>query len=605
MRKLITTFAILIAVLVAGMCTLVLLVNPNDFKHYMVQQVEKRSGYQLMLKGDLRWHVWPKLSILSGPISLTAPGASQPAVTADNMRLDVELLPLLSHQLRVSKVLVTRAVLQALPDAAAKSTNTGPIAPDEPSSFSPSLGHWSLDIAHVSIVNSLLIWQDPQGEQLNFRELNLDLHQDESRVGHYRLSTALTRNQQTFSLDVEGQMDARHYPFKLAFSVDRGDYQLQGVSLPEQGVKGQTSFTAQWSPRNNAFDLTNFTLQANDSDFSGEARGRLAPSLQLALTLHAKKANFDQLLLTRHSVTQQTNADDSTSTDNTVISTHRRSPVVVEENNRGFIDWLNHSEISSELTADQATWHGVTVSKLALSAQNSQGMMALKTLSGQVGDGHFALNGSVDFRPELADVQIHTDLQRIPLQIVQPLLQIPPVLHGDISLLGQFSGRGLQGKEILTQWQGQSQVELLSLDIPRMNVQQMVIDAVTRASNRVNSDPKLHPVIPDMRGEFTLANGALQLTRLQGENAQVSLNALGNINFAQRGLDITFNLLTRGWKGDPEMLALLANQPIPLRFYGPWDHLQYSLSVDKLLRSNLKSRLQQWLKDNDKSKHTP
>ena len=103
MRRLITTLAILLVVVVAGMTALVLLVNPNDFRTYMVQQVKQRSGYQLEVSGDLRWHVWPQLSILAGRMSLTAPGASQPMVTADNMRLDVNLWPLLSHQLSVSR----------------------------------------------------------------------------------------------------------------------------------------------------------------------------------------------------------------------------------------------------------------------------------------------------------------------------------------------------------------------------------------------------------------------------------------------------------------------------------------------------------------------
>ena len=105
MKRVITTLAILLVVVVTGMSALVLLVNPNDFRTYMVQQVEQRSGYQLQVSSDLRWHVWPQLSILAGRMSLTAPGASQPLVSADNMRLDVNLLPLLSHQLSVSQVM--------------------------------------------------------------------------------------------------------------------------------------------------------------------------------------------------------------------------------------------------------------------------------------------------------------------------------------------------------------------------------------------------------------------------------------------------------------------------------------------------------------------
>ncbi len=72
MRRFLTTLMILRVVLVAGLSALVLLVNPNDFRDYMVKQVAARSGYQLQLDGPLRWHVWPQLSILSGRMSLTA-----------------------------------------------------------------------------------------------------------------------------------------------------------------------------------------------------------------------------------------------------------------------------------------------------------------------------------------------------------------------------------------------------------------------------------------------------------------------------------------------------------------------------------------------------
>ena len=80
MRRILTTLMILLVVLVAGLSSLVLLVNPNDFRSYMIKQVAERSGYQLELDGSLRWHVWPRLSILSGRMTLTAPGASAPLV---------------------------------------------------------------------------------------------------------------------------------------------------------------------------------------------------------------------------------------------------------------------------------------------------------------------------------------------------------------------------------------------------------------------------------------------------------------------------------------------------------------------------------------------
>ena len=132
MRRVLTTLMILLVVLVAGLSALVLLVNPNDFRAYMVRQVEARSGYQLKLDGPLRWHVWPQLSILSGRMSLTAPGASQPLVSADNMRLDVALVPLFSHQLQVNQVMLKGAVIQLTQQTEAVRNADAPVAPLDP-----------------------------------------------------------------------------------------------------------------------------------------------------------------------------------------------------------------------------------------------------------------------------------------------------------------------------------------------------------------------------------------------------------------------------------------------------------------------------------------
>ena len=43
MRRILTTLMILLVVLVAGLSSLVLLVNPNDFRSYMIKQVAERS----------------------------------------------------------------------------------------------------------------------------------------------------------------------------------------------------------------------------------------------------------------------------------------------------------------------------------------------------------------------------------------------------------------------------------------------------------------------------------------------------------------------------------------------------------------------------------
>jgi AsmA protein len=79
----------------------------------------------------------------------------------------------------------------------------------------------------------------------------------------------------------------------------------------------------------------------------------------------------------------------------------------------------------------------------------------------------------------------------------------------------------------------------------------------------------------------------------------------GQVNLASQQADMTFGVtVTNGWQGDDELVKRLQSTPVPLRIYGPWSGLNYSLQVDQVLRQQLqdeaKKRLQQW-SDRNKS----
>ena len=62
-----------------------------------------------------------------------------------------------------------------------------------------------------------------------------------------------------------------------------------------------------------------------------------------------------------------------------------------------------------------------------------------------------------------------------------------------------------------------------------------------------------------------------------------------------------------GWQGESELIDFLKITPIPLRVYGPWQGLNYTLQVDQLLRKHLqdeaKRRLSDWA-DRNKDKQS-
>ncbi|ADU69898.1 outer membrane assembly protein AsmA [Pantoea sp. At-9b] len=599
MRRLITTLAILLVVVVAGMTALVLLVNPNDFRTYMVQQVEQRSGYRLQVNGDLRWHVWPQLSILAGRMSLTAPGASQPVITAENMRLDVNLWPLLSHQLSVSQVMLKNAIIRVTPESDAQKPSGSPVGPRDAEPTASSNG-WSFDIGKLRLADSLLIWQQQGGDEYNFRDLNLSLNQDASKQASIDLSTRISRNQRNLTVSLKGQLDAAQYPHRLNGRIDALDYTLDGANLPTQGIKGTLSGDGEWNNDRQQFALNKLQLSANDSALDGSAEGSLLLPQQLNLKLHAAALNLDNLMASAPV------SDSSAPQHASVI----RTPVIAEPRERDNSDSpLTMMDLTLNLTADQAVWRGLTLNDLQLTASNQEGLMTLSQLQGKLGEGEFSIPGSVDIRHPITTVTLQPELRQVAIAPLLKAFELPEAIQGTVSLQGDVSGSGLSIDDAKQKWQGSAELTANNLQLAQLNLQQMVSRAVARVSNRVSNDASEDQSIQQLSGRISLNKGVISLPDLQGGSNHLAVQSQGNINMLTRQLDVTINMMLRGWKGDEKLAAVMNEQTIPLRMYGRWDNLQYSLPVDQVLRQQLqneaKSRLDQWLDRQQPSQQKP
>ncbi|WP_413729798.1 outer membrane assembly protein AsmA [Sodalis sp. RH22] len=594
MRRFLTTLVILLAVLVAGTTALVLLINPNDFRNYMVTKVEQRSGYRLRLDGDLRWHVWPQLSILAGRMTLTAPGAAVPVVSAENMRLDVQLWPLLSHQLSVKQVLLKGAVITITPDSEARRPENAPIAPAGTPDLAPHSG-WSYDIASLKVTDSLLVWQREPNEQINLRDFNLDVEQTAARLANITFSSRINRDQRDVAVSLSGKADLSHYPRQLAASLDRFNYELHGQGLPAEGIKGQGKFSADYSATNQTVELSNMSFSANDSELAGQASAKLgdAPVYQLDLT--AKRLNLDTLL--------GINAGGGNDT-----QSHRHSakPVIAaigkEEQPLAVLNDFNGQ---LNLTADQVIYHGLNITGFKTQADNRRGHLSINTLGGKLGDGEFSLPGTVDTTGARPRFELNPSLKQVALGPLLQAFALPQTLTGRLSVDGQLTGQTFSFRDFAENWSGKGRMQLDDARLEGLNIQQLIQRAVERTNNNVTAQERneTYSAVKQLTADATLERGNLRLNNLAGDSDLMSLAGTGVLDLPGRQCDVNLNIrVLKGWQGEPQLTEALVNTAIPLRVYGPWDSLSYQLHVDQLLRDRLqdelKKRLDAWAQKN-------
>ncbi|VFS57819.1 putative assembly protein [Raoultella planticola] len=177
-------------------------------------------------------------------------------------------------------------------------------------------------------------------------------------------------------------------------------------------------------------------------------------------------------------------------------------------------------------------------------------------------------------------------------------------LTGKLSLTGDFSGEKIDADDFRRRWQGDAQIQMANTRTEGLNFQQLVQQAVERSTNvqaQENYDNATR--LDSMSSELQLAQGQVTLQSLQGQSEMMALTGQGDLNLLKEECDMRFNVrVLGGWKGESKLIDKLKQTAIPLRIYGKWQALSYSLQVDQVLRKQLqdeaKQRLNDWIERN-------
>ncbi|WP_414445940.1 outer membrane assembly protein AsmA [Citrobacter europaeus] len=606
MRRFLTTLMILLVVLVAGFSALVLLVNPNDFRAYMVKQVAARSGYQLQLDGPLRWHVWPQLSILSGRMVLTAEGASEPLIRADNMRLDVALWPLLSHQLSVKQVMLKGAVIQLTPQTEAVRGEDAPVAPKD--NTLPDLAEdrgWSFDIARLRVADSVLVFQHEDDEQVTVRDIRLDMEQDNQHRGTFDFSGRVNRDQRDLALSFNGTVDASDYPHNLSANIQQLSWQLQGADLPAQGIKGQGQLQAQWLEEKKQLAFSQIHLTANDSSLAGQVHVSLLDEPEWIVDLKFGQLNLDNLLVQRE-VATTTNGEAQQGQSQPTLA----RPVIASQVDAVSYQGLKGFSADIALQADKVLWRKMAFDNVSAKIDNQFGLLNVAQLQGKSDGGLVSLPGTLDARKGQPRAVFHPRLDGVEIGTILKAFDYPIALTGKLSLAGDFSGSDIDAQAFRHSWQGQAHVEMNDTRMEGMNFQQMIQQAVERSGGDVKAQQNLDNVtrLDRFVTDMTLDNGEVTLDNMAGESSMLALTGKGTLDLVKQNCDTLFNIrVLGGWDGESKLINFLKATPVPLRVYGQWQALNYNLQVDQLLRKHLqdeaKRRLNDWADRNKDSRN--
>lgn len=603
MRRLLTTLIILLVVVIAGMTSLVFLINPNDFRDYMINRVEKKNGYKLAINGSLRWHVWPQLSIIAGSTSLTAPGAKVSVVNAENMRLDVKLWPLLSHQLVVKEVLLKNAVIRLIPESEPHDPEA-PVAPESAigQPVNDAADSWKFNIDKLSIADSLLIWQRGSNDQINVRDINLRMEQNANRQASIELSSRINRNQRDLSFTLTADLDLQNYPQNYSANISKLNYNLTGAEFPVEGIQGNASMQANYQQASQKLTFNQLSFTANDNQLSGYASVILSDTPNYTVNLQADKLNLDTLSGWKPELGDKTESRGLTVTS---------APVIARDMNdkQSELSLMTTFNANLALKAVNLTYRGLDVQEFELTATNRQGNVNLAKLSGKMGGGDFSLPGSMNATGNMPKFNLRPIVNNIELSELLKAYNLPKALAGSFSMAGHLIGTGLTVDDFSSKWRGKAQMSISEARINGLNIQQLIQQSISRNNSRIQGMDRYEhfTAFKHLQVEGELNKGNLQLRNLSANSAMLEVKGEGVLNIVNKQCDMNFLVRTTGgWKGDERLIQTIQDTEIPLRVYGAWKQLNYQLQVDQVLRKKLqqeaKNALSNWIEKNKNNK---
>ncbi len=252
-KRLLWGLAVVVVVLIAAAVVLVMTVDPNDYKDLIVKEVNKTTGRELTLEGDIKLSLFPWLGMRLGAAHLSnAEGFGEdPFARVEEAQVRIAILPLFKGEVRADTLRLNGMHVNLSKNAQGV-TNWDDLLskpktqqpPPEPEPTDGALAPAALAIGGIEITDTALRWEDGQsGTDLTIAPLNL-------RTGAITLG-------EPFDLKLDLRAENKTPPVEVSVN-------LQGLVT---------------------LDLQQQRYQLTDLNTTLEARGETLPAGQISVNL--------------------------------------------------------------------------------------------------------------------------------------------------------------------------------------------------------------------------------------------------------------------------------------------------------------------------------
>lgn len=591
MKALKWIIGVVLLILVGFVFYLTVVFDPNDFKPQIIAAVEKQTGRTLAIDQDLSWTFFPTIGIKAGGISLSNPKnfSEKQMVAVNEIVANVDLLPLLSKQVKISQLKLDGLQLNLETTKDGRTSFEGLMASDEgqggktPADASSQRGNIMLEglnIGGIDISNAQVKWLDSQQATENVFTLESltvgALALDSFAPITYKLNGKMP--DMTVSSEGQGQLKISSDLKQISLKDFTIHNNLAGVNLPKGELKADLTTNIQLNTGTQTVAMVLNKLALADINGSGELNlsyGSKVPQVDATLALGT--VDLDKLMP----------AAEANTTEQPAAATSVAATSVEPD-----LNGMKAVNMTLRLTIASLKAAGVTTDNWVINTKLHNGVLEVQKLTADLYQGSLTASAKVDGRNKLASYSFDSELKQVNLR---PLLRDAAdvdMLAGTANINAKGSGRSLIPENIKKNLDVSGNFNIADGALYGVNIPLMIRNAQAKLKGDLSSQSgeEEKTDFTSLTGSFTVKDGLANNPDLLMSSPLIRLSGAGGANLLQETLDYRLKTsLVSTLKGQGgKTTDQLAGVEIPLLISGTFAKPKYSLDTDALFKNKLK-----------------
>ncbi|WP_180698705.1 AsmA family protein [Pseudomonas crudilactis] len=310
------------------------------------------------------------------------------------------------------------------------------------------------------------------------------------------------------------------------------------------------------TPTSIAFD--NINLKLDDSSFSGRIAVEDFAKQSLRAILKADTFNVDRYLPPKsaqaNSATQVRQAEVA-STEADAMAGAGSTPLPDKPSKTAWsterllpVERLAKLDVDADLTFGQLTLDKLPIQNAALKATGQGGLLTLTNLSGELYNGGFTANGTLDVRPSAPVLNLQTRLNRVPVEkILESQGKNPPV-KGLVTLTSNVTGSGNSQQALIDTLNGNASFVINNGVLLNANLEQQLCKGIATLNRKTLSGEPRGKDTPfqELKGNLTFRNGVASNPDLKVRIPGMTVNGDGDIDLRVLGMDYRVGIIVEG-----------------------------------------------------------